>query len=66
MLQKKDWVGFAEVYLDRVFQESKTGDNIDIEVYTNLSALDERLGTKTSEQLYACLNRTTRWDIIKV
>ena len=65
-LKKDGWVGFAEVYLDRCRKESKTGDAIDIEVYTKLSVLDTRLGTKTSEQLFECLRKTTRWDIIKV
>ena len=65
-LKKDSWVGFAEVYLDRGIEESKTGDAIDTEVYTKLSVLDTRLGTETSEQLLQCLRKTTRWDIIKV
>ena len=39
---------------------------IDIKVYKKLIELDTKLGTTVSEQLYGCLNRTTRLDIIKV
>ena len=39
---------------------------IDIKVYKKLVELDTKLGTTVSEQLYGCLYRTTRLDIIKV
>ena len=58
--------GYASEYLERCNKESKSNDNINKEVYTKLVELDERLGTKASDQLYECLFRTTRWDIIKV
>ena len=64
--RKKGAVGFGHVYLKRCNKESKKGDKIDVEVYSKLVELDARLGTKASEQLYECLARTTRWDIIKV
>ena len=66
LLRKHHWIGFAEVYLDRCFKETATCDNVDIEVYTNLTVLDAALGTTASEQLFGCLKRTTRMDIIKV
>ena len=65
-LRKDGWVGFAEFYLDRCNQESDTGVKADVAIYTKLTELDARLGTTASEQLYKCLCRTTRWDIIKV
>ena len=65
-LRKNKWVGFASFYLGRCQEKSKTGDKIDERIYAKLIELDTRLGTKASEQLYYCLNRTTRWDIIKV
>ena len=65
-LRKHKWNGFANVYLHRCDKESKTGDIIDTKFYSSLVELDKRLGTKASEQLYECLRRTTRWDIIKV
>ena len=60
------WAGFAEIYLERCNQESKTDDKIDVKVYTRLIELDTKLGTRISEQLFLCLLHTIRWDIIKV
>ena len=72
-LRNENWVGFADVYLDRcdVYldrcdQDSITENIPDIDVYNQLVQLDTRLGTTWSEQLYKCLFRTTRLDIIKV
>ena len=65
-LRKEDYVGFAEVYLERCDKESKSDDEIDKEFYSKLVELDTRLGTTASEQLFGCLQYTTRWDIIKV
>ena len=65
-LRNRNWVGFANVYLWRCDQESKTENIADIQVYNQLVKLDTRLGTTTSEQLFACLRYTTRSDIIKV
>ena len=63
-LREENWVGFAEVYLDRCNKESDV--EADILVYKKLVKLDERLGTTPSEQLFGCLHKTTRLDIIKV
>ena len=52
-------VGFTTYYL----HESK---DVDIEVFTKLLDLDSKLGTTNSEQLYKCLDLTTRHDLIKV
>ena len=65
-MRKGNWVGFAEVYLDRCYKESKTGDKADKAIYIELATLDARLGTTPSEQLFWCLQKTTRLDIIKV
>ena len=54
------------MYLRRCNKESKSNDEIDKELYAELVKLDTRLGTRASEQLYKCLVRTTRSDIIKV
>ena len=56
---------FAAYYLDQC-GEAKSEDEIDIQVYTQLVEVDSRLGISAAEQLFACLCRTTRWDIIKV
>jgi len=65
-LRKDNWVGFVQVYLDRCYKESKSGDKVDKVIYNKLAKLDARLGTTPSEQLFWCLQKTTRWDIIKV
>ena len=58
--------GFANIYLERFDKESKSDREIDREIYSKLVQLDSRLGTRASEQLYWCLRRTTRSEIIKV
>ena len=58
--------GYANVYLRRCNEESKSNDEIDEELYAELVKLDKRLGKRASEQLYKCLVLTTRSDIIKV
>ena len=64
--KKNGFIGYAHVYLWRCNEESKSNDEIDIEVYKMLVELDTRLGVTVSEQLYTCLFRTSRLDIIKV
>ena len=66
LIIRSGFVGFANDYLERCNRESKSNDNINKEVYTKLVELDQRLGTKASDQLYECLKYTTRSDIIKV
>ena len=61
-----DFVGFASIYLEQFDEESKSNDEIDKEIYAELVKLDTRLGIRASEQLYKCLENTTRSDIIKV
>ena len=65
-LRNLSWVGFAHVYLFRCKKVFTSNDEIDIEVYTELAQLDEKLGTTASEQLSECLRYTNRSDIIKV
>ena len=65
-MRKAGAVGFADVYLNRCNKESESNEIIDNNVYGKLVELDTKLGTTASEQLYGCLNRTTRLDIIKV
>ena len=65
-LKKGGAVGFAHGYLHQCDKKSKTGDEIDIQVYTKLVKLDSKIGTTALEQLYWCLQCTTRSDIIEV
>ena len=66
IVRKKNWIGFAEVYLYRCNKESESNEVIDINFYKTLIELDTKLGTTASEQLFKCLYRTTRLSIIKV
>ena len=52
--------------MDRCNKESESNEIIDIKVYKKLVELDTKLGTTASEQLFKCLYRTTRLDIIEV
>ena len=65
-MKKYDLVGYAEVYLDSCNKESDSNDIIDINVYKKLVELDTKLGTSASDQLFKCLKKTTRLDIIEV
>ena len=57
---------YAGLYLLRCNQESKSDDEIGVQVFTRLAELDSKLGTTASEQLGQILFQTTRLDIIKV
>ena len=58
--------GYATYYLDKCQNDSTMINEADATVYQKLVDIDSTLGTKLSDQLYWCLYRTTRWDIIKV
>lgn len=59
------WLGFAELYLHRCNQESKS-DEADPEIYNKLIDLDKKLGTSALQQLSRCLLHTCRREIIEV
>ena len=68
-----DWIkkeagyfGYAHYYLEKCQIDSKVTNEVDATVYQNLINIDTVLGLDASQQLYACLNWTDRWDIIKV
>ena len=65
-LRETGSAGFANLYLWRCKQESKSDNEIDIQVYDKLVQLDSKLGTTASEQLTCCIVYTTRSDIIEV
>ena len=64
--RKNGWAGFAEVYLSRCDKESELDGIIDIDIYKNLAEIDTNLGMAASEQLFRCLLKTSRLDIIEV
>ena len=66
-LREKHFGGFAHRYLRRrIEQESKSDDQIDIQVYTKLVQLDSKLGTTATEQLLGGVFALLRLDLLKV
>lgn len=57
---------YAGLYLYRCNKESKSDDEMDIQVLTRLTELDSKLGLTASKQLFYIVSQTTRWNIIKV
>ena len=64
-LKKRGFVGFANRYLQTCVN-SKSDDEIDIQVYSELVQLDSKLGTPASEQLFRLLKHSLRMDLLKV
>ena len=66
---KNDNSGFAEVYLQKYTSTREEFDSdrqIDTNIYAELLALDLKLGTLASRQLFVCIYLTIEWKIIKV
>lgn len=66
MLRKNSISGFANLYLKQFAEETKSYDELEVEIYEKLVELDSQLGTTASEQLKQCLEYTARYFIIKV
>ena len=65
-LREQGFVGFAHLYLSTYDYESKSDDQIDIQVYTKLVKLDTKLGTTATEQLYWCVHHALSLNLIRV
>ena len=72
-LKDYDWIkketsdyGYAGYYLRNCWNDSKLINEADVEVFKRLVDIDTNLGTELYLQLWTCLCRTSRWDIIKV
>ena len=64
--KRKTGGSYAGRYLYCCDKESKSNDEIDMQVLNQLIELDTKHGTAASEQLFDHLSYTTRLDIIKV
>ena len=60
------FVGYANYYLDKCWNESKLKNKADVAVYKPLLEIDAKLGTTQSEQLFQCVRYSVRMDLIKV
>ena len=65
-VRKSGYSGFAQFYLNRCQIESKSNNEIDVQVYGDLVKLDSRLGTTVTEQLFGSLFYSLSLDLIKV
>ena len=59
-------MGFATMFLVRCKKDSKSDEELDIQVYSKLMALDSKLGMTAAERLFYCVKFTKRLDFIKV
>ena len=67
-----DWIrrsggaGYAHYYLGNSWNSFNKTNEADASVYCKLLDIDSEFGTELSEQLFWCLQNTSRWHIIKV
>ena len=59
-LREIGFAGYADYYL------SELKNKADVAIYKQLLAIDAKLGTTQSEQLFGCVFNSLRMDLIKV
>ena len=64
--EEHGFVGYANYYLQGCWDESELKNKADVAVYKQLLEIDSKLGTTQSEQLFKCVFKSLRIDIIKV
>ena len=64
--EKYGYVGYAEYYLSACYDKTISKNEADIAVYKQLLEIDSQLGTTQTEQLFGCLCKSVRMDLIKV
>ena len=64
--EEKGFVGFAHYYLYKCYDESEMKNKADISIYKQLLEIDLQLGTTQTEQLFECVFKSVRMDLIKV
>ena len=65
-LRKLSYVGYANYYLRECWDKSELKNKADVQIYKQLLAIDSKLGTNQSEQLFGCVYSSLRIDLIKV
>ena len=63
---KHGWAGFASYYIGASWDETELVNKADINIYKELILIDEKLGTKMTEQLWYCVGYSYRKDLFKV
>ena len=66
MERKLNWAGFASVYIGMSWDETDLINKADFNIYKELITIDEKLGTKMTEQLVWCVHHSFRKDLFKV
>ena len=66
MERKENWPGFASYYIAMSWDETDLINKADINIYKELITIDEKLGTKMTEQLIDCVLLSFRKDLFKV
>ena len=66
--QRGGWAGFASYYIgsDAMWDETELVNKAEIKIYKELIFIDEKLGTKMTEQLELCVKWSYRKDLFKV
>ena len=64
--KKLGWAGFANYYIDQCWDKTELVNRADINIYKELITIDEKLGTKMTEQLFWCVFYSNRMDLFKV
>ena len=65
-LRKREYVGFAHIYLQQSWDKSALVNRADDKVYEEMVKIDNQVGTTMAEQLYQCVFNSLRLDLVKV
>ena len=66
IIRERGFAGFASFYIGYSWNETELVNKADINIYKELIFIDEKLGTKMTEQLEICVKFTYRKDLFKV
>ena len=64
--RKGYWPGFASFYIAMSWDETDLINKAEINIYKELLLIDEKLGSKMTEQLFHCVKYSCRKDLFKV
>ena len=65
-IREYGYVGYANYYLKKCWDESELKNKADVTIYKQLLEIDAKLGTTQSEQLFWCVFYSLRMDLIEV
>ena len=63
---RHEFAGFASYYVRASYNDTELVNKADINIYKELILIDEKLGTKMTEQLFWCVQCSYRKDLFKV